>query len=156
MGIFSCIASIVRLQSIYRFTLSTEPFRDGIPVNLWSIIEIAVAMICASLPALKQMLTNISRHLSQLTGSLTGTRSQQTSSNKPGSEQKPPAPHTPESNRRDAYNVAGLTDMSSFASSTNGTQIDRDEDRAVQAPAEKSSEHILAPTNVHEQVETKQ
>ena len=92
----------------------------------------------------------------QLTGSLTGTRSQRTSSNKPGSEQKPPTPHTPESNRRDAYNVAGLTDMSSFASSTNGTQIDRDEDRAVQAPAEKSSEHILAPTNVHEQVETKQ
>src|SRR6185436_12217839 len=56
MGTFSCVASIVRLHTIYRYTLSTQPFRDAIPVNLWSMIEINVAIVCASLPALKQLL----------------------------------------------------------------------------------------------------
>ncbi|KAK0613440.1 hypothetical protein B0T14DRAFT_279281 [Immersiella caudata] len=58
-GTFACIASIVRLYSIRIYTESTDPFRDGIPVNLWSIIELAVALSCASVPALKPL---FSRH----------------------------------------------------------------------------------------------
>lgn len=72
--------SCVRLQSIYTYTLATDPFRDAIAVslsaiflkfrlsarnstdwykqvNLFSQIEINVAILCASLPALKPIFT---------------------------------------------------------------------------------------------------
>ncbi|KAK0643079.1 hypothetical protein B0T16DRAFT_176632 [Cercophora newfieldiana] len=58
-GAFACVASIVRLYSIRIYTQSDDPFRDGIPVNLWSIIEVTVAISCASVPALKPI---FSRH----------------------------------------------------------------------------------------------
>lgn len=32
-GTFAAIMSVVRLQSIYKFTLSTDPFRDAIAVG---------------------------------------------------------------------------------------------------------------------------
>lgn len=78
-GIFAAIMSCVRLQSIYTYTLATDPFRDAIAVssrclsqvhllarnstdwyaqvNLFSQIEINVAILCASLPALKPIFT---------------------------------------------------------------------------------------------------
>ncbi|KAK4449144.1 hypothetical protein QBC34DRAFT_438567 [Podospora aff. communis PSN243] len=58
-GAFACVASIVRLYSIRIYTESPDPIRDGIPVNLWSIIELTVALSCASIPALKPL---FSRH----------------------------------------------------------------------------------------------
>lgn len=33
-GTFAVIMSVVRLQSIYQFTLSTDPSRDGIAVSI--------------------------------------------------------------------------------------------------------------------------
>ncbi|KAK2599699.1 hypothetical protein N8I77_011431 [Diaporthe amygdali] len=56
-GIFAAIMSVVRLQSIYTYTLATDPFRDAIAVNLFSQIEINVAILCASVPALKPIFT---------------------------------------------------------------------------------------------------
>ncbi|POS71273.1 integral membrane protein [Diaporthe helianthi] len=56
-GIFAAIMSVVRLQSIYIFTLATDPFRDAIAVNLFSQIEINTAILCASVPALKPLFT---------------------------------------------------------------------------------------------------
>ncbi|KAJ4415021.1 hypothetical protein N0V82_007603 [Gnomoniopsis sp. IMI 355080] len=56
-GTFAAIMSIVRLQSIYQFTLSTDPSRDGIPVNLYSMLEVNTAILCASVPALKPIFT---------------------------------------------------------------------------------------------------
>lgn len=32
IGLFAAVMSVVRLQSIYKFTLSTDPFRDSIAV----------------------------------------------------------------------------------------------------------------------------
>jgi len=58
-GAFACVASIIRLYSIRIFTESDDPFRDGIPVNLWSMIEVTVAISCASVPAFKPI---FSRH----------------------------------------------------------------------------------------------
>ncbi|OCL04652.1 hypothetical protein AOQ84DRAFT_415628 [Glonium stellatum] len=57
MGIFSCIASIVRLQSIRTYTLSADPFYDSVQINLWSIIEVNIGIICASIPALKPLIS---------------------------------------------------------------------------------------------------
>lgn len=57
IGIFATALSVVRLQSIYTFTLSKDPFHDGILVNLWSMIEVNSAIICASIPAMKPLFT---------------------------------------------------------------------------------------------------
>lgn len=60
-GAFAATASIVRLHTIYIYTLSPDPIRDGIPVNLWSIIEVTVAISCASVPALKPLFSRRQR-----------------------------------------------------------------------------------------------
>ncbi|ORY60281.1 uncharacterized protein BCR38DRAFT_460182 [Pseudomassariella vexata] len=57
IGIFATALSIVRLQSIYTYTLSIDPIHDGILINLWSIIEINSAIVCANIPALKILFT---------------------------------------------------------------------------------------------------
>lgn len=57
VGTFATIVAIVRLHTIYTYTLATDPFQQSILVNLWSIIEINVAVICASAPALKPLFT---------------------------------------------------------------------------------------------------
>ncbi|KAF2102286.1 hypothetical protein NA57DRAFT_54204 [Rhizodiscina lignyota] len=61
MGIFSATASIVRLYSIRVFTQSKDPFHDAVPVNLWSMVEVNVAIICASIPALKCLVSRNQR-----------------------------------------------------------------------------------------------
>ncbi|KAI5793681.1 hypothetical protein DFH27DRAFT_139799 [Peziza echinospora] len=53
MGAFACIASCIRLYTIKVFTQSSEQLYDSVPINIWSMIEINVAIICASVPALK-------------------------------------------------------------------------------------------------------
>jgi hypothetical protein len=53
LGIFSCIASIVRLHSIRIYTESTDPFYDSVPINVWSMVELNIGIYCASIPALK-------------------------------------------------------------------------------------------------------
>ena len=49
--------AIVRLHTIYTYTLAADPFQQSILVNLWSVIEINVAIACASAPALKPLFT---------------------------------------------------------------------------------------------------
>ncbi|KAI0402306.1 hypothetical protein F4802DRAFT_617966 [Xylaria palmicola] len=56
-GLFATAMSIVRLYSIHIFTLATDPFKDGVLVNLWSMVEVTVAIVCASVPALKPLAT---------------------------------------------------------------------------------------------------
>ncbi|KAH8880600.1 integral membrane protein, partial [Thozetella sp. PMI_491] len=53
VGTFATIASIVRLHTIYTYTEAVDPFQDSLLVNIWSMIEVNVAIICASVPALK-------------------------------------------------------------------------------------------------------
>ncbi|KAF2675728.1 hypothetical protein K458DRAFT_471108 [Lentithecium fluviatile CBS 122367] len=57
LGVFSCIASIVRLHSIRIYTESPDPFYDSVPVNLWSMVEVNIGIWCASIPALKALVT---------------------------------------------------------------------------------------------------
>ena len=61
LGVFSLVASIVRLYSISLFTLSKDPFFDAVPINQWSIVEVNVAIICASIPTLKPLLSKTTR-----------------------------------------------------------------------------------------------
>jgi len=57
IGGFSCISSIVRLYTIKVFANSKDPFYDGAPINIWSFIEVNVAIVCASVPAMKPLFT---------------------------------------------------------------------------------------------------
>ncbi|KAK4113422.1 hypothetical protein N656DRAFT_616998 [Canariomyces notabilis] len=77
VGTFAAVASIVRLHTIYIYTLSADPFRDGIPVNLWSIIEVTIAISCASVPALKPLFSSRQRRATRAaksSGSSSGPR----------------------------------------------------------------------------------
>ncbi|KAF1961961.1 hypothetical protein CC80DRAFT_531720 [Byssothecium circinans] len=57
LGVFSCIASIVRLHAIRIYTESPDPFYDSAPINLWSMVEINIGIWCASIPSLKALIT---------------------------------------------------------------------------------------------------
>ncbi|KAF2634626.1 hypothetical protein P280DRAFT_474506 [Massarina eburnea CBS 473.64] len=57
LGAISCIASIVRLHSIRIYTESADPFYDSVSINLWSMVEVNIGIWCASIPALKALIT---------------------------------------------------------------------------------------------------
>lgn len=57
VGTFATITSIIRLHTIYTYTLAQDPFQQSILVNLWSVLEVNIAIICASAPALKPLFT---------------------------------------------------------------------------------------------------
>jgi hypothetical protein len=65
LGAFSCIASIVRLYSIRIYTESKDPFFDSVPINIWSMVEINVGILCASMPATKALFSKAQRHRTQ-------------------------------------------------------------------------------------------
>ena len=61
MGVFSTIAAIVRLYFVGVFVNSKDPFREAALVNLWSMVEVNVAIICASAPTLKCLISRSQR-----------------------------------------------------------------------------------------------
>lgn len=65
LGVFSCIASIVRLHAIRIYTESADPFYDSVPINLWSMVEVNVGIWCASIPALKALFIRSQRERSR-------------------------------------------------------------------------------------------
>ncbi|KAH3999904.1 hypothetical protein HBI81_052550 [Parastagonospora nodorum] len=65
LGVISTIASIVRLQSLRIFTLSNDPFYDSLPINTWSMVEVNIGIVCASIPSLKPLLSRAQRHYSE-------------------------------------------------------------------------------------------
>ncbi|KAF2875229.1 hypothetical protein BDV95DRAFT_456886, partial [Massariosphaeria phaeospora] len=65
LGVFSCIASIVRLHAIRIYTESKDPFYDSVPINLWSMVEVNVGIYCASIPSLKALFSPAQQHRSR-------------------------------------------------------------------------------------------
>lgn len=65
VGTFAAVASIVRLHTIYTYTLADDPFHEGIKVNLWSVIELTIAISCASVSALKPIFSGRQRKLTR-------------------------------------------------------------------------------------------
>jgi hypothetical protein len=61
LGIVSTIASVIRLQSLRIFTLSNDPFYDSLPINTWSMVEVNIGIVCASIPSLKPLLSRAQR-----------------------------------------------------------------------------------------------
>jgi hypothetical protein len=52
-----CITSIIRIKSIYEISISPDTTRNGIGAAIWSCTEINVAISCASLPAIKPLIS---------------------------------------------------------------------------------------------------
>jgi hypothetical protein len=61
LGVISTLASIIRLQSLRIFTLSNDPFFDSLPINTWSMVEVNIGIMCASIPSLKPLLSRAQR-----------------------------------------------------------------------------------------------
>ncbi|PVH70010.1 hypothetical protein DL98DRAFT_661375 [Cadophora sp. DSE1049] len=59
LGGFGCIISIIRLQSLLIFGTSIDPSWDYVPVTIWTVLELAVAIICSCLPALRTLIIHI-------------------------------------------------------------------------------------------------
>ncbi|TDZ17469.1 Satratoxin biosynthesis SC1 cluster protein 4 [Colletotrichum orbiculare MAFF 240422] len=59
VGGFVCITSIIRLSSLYEVTTSTDLLKSGVHVATWSGIEANIAIACASVPALKPLVTKL-------------------------------------------------------------------------------------------------
>ncbi|OAL43626.1 hypothetical protein IQ07DRAFT_488371, partial [Pyrenochaeta sp. DS3sAY3a] len=57
LGIFSCLASIIRLNSIHVWTKANDPYYYATPINLYSMIEVNLGIWCASIPAIKALFT---------------------------------------------------------------------------------------------------
>ncbi|KAI0517794.1 hypothetical protein F5B22DRAFT_654571 [Xylaria bambusicola] len=57
IGSLATAMSCVRLYSIHIYTLAKDPFKDGVLVNLWSMVEVNIAIVCASIPALKPLVS---------------------------------------------------------------------------------------------------
>ncbi|KXH39162.1 integral membrane protein [Colletotrichum nymphaeae SA-01] len=57
VGVLATITSIVRLHTIYTYTLAKDLFQESILINIWSMLEINIGIICASVPALKPLFT---------------------------------------------------------------------------------------------------
>ncbi|KAF2703240.1 hypothetical protein K504DRAFT_520362 [Pleomassaria siparia CBS 279.74] len=61
LGIFTTICSIVRYQYLRLFTVSSDPFAASLPINTWSMVEVSVAIFCASLPTLRPLFSKSQR-----------------------------------------------------------------------------------------------
>ncbi|KAH6680193.1 hypothetical protein B0J14DRAFT_259981 [Halenospora varia] len=56
LGSFACITSMIRLKHLIGFGDFTDSSWDNMDTSIWSSIEIATAVICACLPALRPIL----------------------------------------------------------------------------------------------------
>jgi hypothetical protein len=54
----------VRLHAIRLYTESSDPFFDSVPINLWSMVEVNVGILCASIPSLKALFSKGQREQS--------------------------------------------------------------------------------------------
>jgi hypothetical protein len=61
LGFFGTLCSIVRFHFLVIALTSRDPYYDSLGVNVWSIIEINVGIICASMPTLRPLLSRAQR-----------------------------------------------------------------------------------------------
>lgn len=52
----------MRLYSIRVYTQAEDPFYDAVPINTWSMVEVNVALICASIPSVKPLVSSTVRN----------------------------------------------------------------------------------------------
>ncbi|KAK3685176.1 hypothetical protein B0T22DRAFT_482166 [Podospora appendiculata] len=88
VGTFAAVASIVRLHTIYTYTEATDPFREGVLVNVWSVIEVCIAISCASVSALKPVFSGRQRRIMRAGSDLRYTTTTTTGESKSGNRKR--------------------------------------------------------------------
>ncbi|KAI0166984.1 hypothetical protein GGR52DRAFT_584825 [Hypoxylon sp. FL1284] len=59
VGAVVCVASVMRLATLFRLRATTDPSVGGIALGLWSGVELTLALICACLPTLRPVLARL-------------------------------------------------------------------------------------------------
>ncbi|KAL3421662.1 CFEM domain-containing protein [Phlyctema vagabunda] len=59
IGSFGCIASIFHLQSLLSVKNSNDTTWDRVPAFIWTTIELATALVCSCLPAIRQLFCQV-------------------------------------------------------------------------------------------------
>ncbi|KAF5849132.1 hypothetical protein GGP41_006039 [Bipolaris sorokiniana] len=62
LGVVSMVASIVRFRFLYIFTTSDDPIYGFVPVNTWSMVEVNVGILCATLPILRPLAIKVKHY----------------------------------------------------------------------------------------------
>ncbi|KAJ5375293.1 hypothetical protein N7517_007299 [Penicillium concentricum] len=57
-GTFASVASIIRLNALYKYTITKDVSYDAIQILIWSQVEVNVAIISASAPSLRPLFNN--------------------------------------------------------------------------------------------------
>lgn len=61
LGAFTTICAVIRFHFLVVTLNSKDPYYDSLGVNVWSIIEVNVGIICASMPTLRPLLSRAQR-----------------------------------------------------------------------------------------------
>ncbi|KDN68214.1 putative CFEM domain-containing protein [Colletotrichum sublineola] len=67
LGSVACVASMVRLKVLVTFTNTYDATWDNVEINIWSTLEIDLAMICGSLPALLPLFSKMKEKMGSFT-----------------------------------------------------------------------------------------
>ncbi|KAI1479722.1 hypothetical protein F4774DRAFT_114277 [Daldinia eschscholtzii] len=59
VGVIVCVASIMRLITLYQLRPAEDPSVSGLPLGIWSGVELDLAIICTCLPTLRPMLARV-------------------------------------------------------------------------------------------------
>lgn len=62
LGFFSTLCSIIRFHFLVTALNSRDPYYDSLGVNVWSVIEVNVGIICASMPTLRPLISRAQRN----------------------------------------------------------------------------------------------
>ena len=61
LGAFSTLCAVIRFHFLVVALNSKDPYYDSLGVNVWSVIEVNVGIICASMPTLRPLLSRAQR-----------------------------------------------------------------------------------------------
>lgn len=61
LGGITIVAAIFRLQFLHNYTVSQDPFFEIVPIHIWSMVEVNVGILCASLPTLRPLVSEAQR-----------------------------------------------------------------------------------------------
>ncbi|KAF2746129.1 hypothetical protein M011DRAFT_426069 [Sporormia fimetaria CBS 119925] len=74
LGIITITAAIFRLQFLHRYTVSADPFFEIVPIHIWSMVEVHIGILCASVPTLRPLFSRAQRKRTQAVNGVTGEK----------------------------------------------------------------------------------
>ncbi|KAL0929576.1 uncharacterized protein CTRU02_215475 [Colletotrichum truncatum] len=63
IGFFACLTSMIRMKFLVQYADTFDATWDHVDIVMWSFIEQAAALLCASLPAARLLVVNLLAHL---------------------------------------------------------------------------------------------